>query len=85
MSNFILLECVWWICCQSNREDYRTVDNRTNMLGNVVKSPSGTFGFVGIEKIYFQQPAHLNTIMTTTYTPFLTNAADILPANLIIA
>ena len=45
---------------------------------------------MGIEKMYFQQPplfpsAYLNTTMNIAYTPFSTNAADVLPANLIIA
>ena len=72
------------ILLQSDREDYGTVDNPTYMLGDVVKCPPGTFGFMGIEKLYFQQPplfpsAYLNTIMTITYTPFSTNAADTPP------
>ena len=69
------------ILLQSDREDYGTADNPTYMLGNVVKCPPGTFGFMGIEKLYFQQPPlfpseYLNTTMSITYTPFSTNAAN---------
>ena len=73
-----------------DREDDGTTDNPTNMWSNGVQSPPGTFGFMGIEKMYFQQPAlfppaYLNTTMSITDKPFSTNAADVLPANLIIS
>ena len=69
------------ILLQSDREDYGTADNPTYMLGNVVKCPTGTFGYMGIEKMYFQQPPlfpseYLNTTLTISYSPFSTNAAN---------
>ena len=75
------------ILLQSDREDYGTPNNPTYMLGNVVKCPTGTFGYMGIEKMYFQQPplfpsAHLNTTMTISYSPFLTNTANSVQASL---
>ena len=75
------------ILLQSDREDYGTPNNPTYMLGNVVKCPPGTFGYMGIEKMYFQQPplfpsAHLNTTMTISYSPFSTNTANSAQASL---
>ena len=75
---------------QSDRQDYGKIENPTYMLDSVIQSPPGTFGFMGIEKMYFQQPvlfpsAYLNTSMTITYSLFSTNASDILPANMMIA
>ena len=77
------------ILLQSDREDYGKTDNPTYVLDNVVQSPPGTFGLLGIEKMHFQQPvlftsAYLNTTMNF-HTPSSMNAADILPANQIIA
>ena len=62
------------ILLQSDREDYGTADNPTYMLGNVVKCPPGTCRFMGIEKLYFQQPPFFP--LSITYTPFSTNAAN---------
>ena len=75
------------ILLQSDREDYGTSDNPTYMLDNVLQCPPGTFGFMGVEKMYFQQPMlfpslYLNTTMSITYSPFSTNSADVAPASL---
>ena len=59
-----------------------TTENTTCMLDNVVQCPPGTFGFMGIENMYFQQPVlflaeYLNTTLQITYTLFSTNTADV--------
>ena len=63
------------IFLQSGREDYGTTDNPTYMMNGVIQCPPGTYGYMGIEKMYFEQPAlfpglYLNTNMSIQYTPF---------------
>ena len=61
------------ILVQSDREDYGTYDNPTHMMNCVTQCPPGTFGYMGVEKMYFQQPAiflsiYMNMTLKVTET-----------------
>ena len=69
------------ILLQLDREDYGTYDNPTYMMNGVIQCPPGTFGCMGVETMYFQQPslfpsAYLNTTLKVTEKPFPDNVPD---------
>ena len=50
-------------------------------MNGVIQCPPGTFGYMGVEKMYFQQPSlfpsiYMNTTLKVTESPFLENVLD---------
>ena len=75
------------ILFQSTKEYYRTTENPSYILGYVVQSPPGTFGFMGIEEMHFQPTvlipsAYFNTTLKITRKPYSPNTLDVSLANI---
>ena len=67
---------------QSGRQDYGPIDNPSFVLNEVIQAPPFSFGLIGLEKMYWRQPAvfpsfYLNVTLSsrilsgTTGTPGL--------------